>query len=98
MIKLGIKREYIILGTPQKNGVVEIHNRSVQQMEISIMNERNVSQTYSVEEIDTAIHILNKAHLRPNTDKTPYELWFGRLASIKHFKFFGSKCYIENNY
>ena len=28
--KHGIKREYTILGTPQQNGVVERHNRSVQ--------------------------------------------------------------------
>jgi hypothetical protein len=28
---------------------------------------------------------------------TPYELWFGRPASIKHFRVFGSKCYIKNN-
>jgi hypothetical protein len=33
----------------------------------------------------------------PHSDKTPYELWFGRPASIKHFKVFGSKCYINNN-
>jgi hypothetical protein len=25
-------------------------------------------------------------------------LWFGRPASIKHFKVFVSKCYIKNNY
>jgi hypothetical protein len=50
-----------------------------------------------VEEIHTVFHILNKTHLRPHNDKTPYELWFGRLASIKHFKVFGSKCYIKNN-
>jgi hypothetical protein len=50
-----------------------------------------------VEEIHTAVHILNKSHLRPHSDKTPYELWFGRPASIKHFKVFRSKCYIKNN-
>jgi hypothetical protein len=44
-----------------------------------------------------AIHILNTTHLRPNSDNTPYELWFGQPASIKHFKVFGSKCYIKNN-
>jgi hypothetical protein len=43
------------------------------------------------------VHILNKAHLRPNSDKTPYEFWFGWPASINHFKVFGSKCYIKNN-
>ena len=36
-------------------------------------------------------------HLRPNNDKSPYELWFGRPASIKQFKVFGSKCYTKNN-
>ena len=61
------------------------------------MNEKNIPQTYWVEAIHTAIHILNKAHLRPHSDKTPYELWFGRPASIKHFKVFGSTCYIKNN-
>jgi hypothetical protein len=63
----------------------------------SMMNERNIPQTYWVEAIHTVVHILNKAHLRPHSDKTPYELWFGRPASIKHFKVFGSKCYIKNN-
>ena len=63
----------------------------------SMMNEKNIAQTYWVEAIHTAIDILNKSHLRPNSDKTPYELWFGRPASIKHFKVFGIKCYIKNN-
>jgi hypothetical protein len=35
--------------------------------------------------------------LRPNHDKTPYELWFGRLAYVKHFRTFGSKCHIKND-
>ena len=42
----------------------------------SMMNERNISHTYRVEDIHTAVHILNKAHLSRNSDKTPYELWF----------------------
>ena len=62
-----------------------------------MMNERNISQTYWVEVIHITIHILNKSHLRPNSDKTPYELSFGRPASIKHFKVFGSKYYFKNN-
>jgi hypothetical protein len=35
--------------------------------------------------------------LRPNHEKTPYELWFGRPTSVKHFRIFGSKCYIKND-
>ena len=81
----------------QQDGLVERQNRSVQQMARSMMNEKNISQTYWVQAIHTAVHILNKAHLRPNSDKTPYEMWFGKPASIKHFKVFGSKCYVKNN-
>jgi hypothetical protein len=33
--------------------------------------------------------------LRSNSDKTPYELWKGRPTNIKHFRAFGSKCYIK---
>jgi hypothetical protein len=63
----------------------------------SMMNEKNISQPYWVEAIHIVVHILNKSHLRPQSDNNPYELWFGRPASIKHFKVFGSKCYIKNN-
>jgi transposase InsO family protein len=44
--KHGIKRDYTIPRTPEQNGVVERKNRSVQQMERSMMNERNIPQTY----------------------------------------------------
>jgi hypothetical protein len=57
----------------------------------AMMSERDISQTFWVEVVHRAVHILNKAHLRLNSDKTPYELWFGRPVSIKHFKVFGSK-------
>jgi hypothetical protein len=43
----------------------------------------------------TIVHIQNRVILRNNTDKTPYELWKGRLENVKHFKVFGSKCYIK---
>ena len=69
----------------------------VQKIARTMMQERNFSQTYWVEVVHTTIHNLNKAHLRPNCDKTPYELWHGKPTMIKHFKVFESKCYIKNN-
>ena len=32
-----------------------------------------------------------------NKDKTPYELWYGRVAQSNFLKLFGSKCYIKRN-
>ena len=95
--KHGIKREYTIPRNPQQNGVVERQNRPVQQTARSMMNERKISQTYWVEAIHIAVHILKKSHLRPHNEKTSYEIWFVRPTLIKHFKVFGSKCYIKNN-
>jgi transposase InsO family protein len=70
----GIKREYTIPRTPQQNGVVERQNRTVQEMARSMMNEKNIRQNYWVEAIHTAVHVIKKSHLRPQSDKTPYEL------------------------
>lgn len=33
-------------------------------------------------------------YFRPNTKKTPYELWRGKKPVVKYFKIFGSDCYI----
>ena len=62
-----------------------------------MMQESNIPQTFWAEAIHAAMHILKKSHLRPSSDKTPYELWHGKPASIKHSRVFGSKCYIKNN-
>jgi hypothetical protein len=47
------------------------------------------------QEVHTIVHIQNSVILRNNTDKTPYELWKGRPTNVKHFRVFGSKCYIK---
>jgi hypothetical protein len=32
--------------------------------------------------------------LKPETNKTPSEIWRGKKPTVKYFKTFGSKCYI----
>ena len=51
----------------------------------------NVFWTHAVH---TTIHIQNIVILRNNNEKT-HELWKGRPTNVKHFKVFGSKCYIK---
>jgi len=47
--------------------------------------------------VSTTVYILNRANIRVNNNKTPYELWKGRLDTFKCFKLFGIKCYIKRN-
>ena len=60
-----------------------------------MLNEVKLSDGYWREGVSTTIYILNRGKLRINSNKTPYELWFGRAPSVKYFKVFGSKCYIK---
>jgi hypothetical protein len=60
-----------------------------------MLNDAKLSDGYWREVVSTTIYILNKGQLRINSNKTPYELWFGRAPSLKYFRLFGSKCYIK---
>ena len=61
----------------------------------TMLNESKVGDRFWREAIHTSVYIQNRCMLRPNEDKTPYEMWFGRKATVKYFKIFGSKCYIK---
>lgn len=91
----GIKRQFSTARTPQQNGVVERKNRTVQEMARTMLNENKIANRFWKEAVHTAIYIQNRCMLRPHENKTPYEMWFGRKASAKYFKIFGSKCYIK---
>jgi hypothetical protein len=57
------------------------------------IHSRNLAQHFRGEAINTACHIINRVYLRPETNKSPYEIWRGKKP-VKYFKTFGSKCYI----
>ena len=40
---------------------------------------------------------MNRGLLRNDNDKTPYELWTRRSTNVKHFRIFGSRCYIKRD-
>ena len=60
-----------------------------------MLKEAQLSDGYWKEATRTTVHILNRGQIRINGDKTLYEIWFGRVPSVKYFKVFGSKCYIK---
>jgi hypothetical protein len=93
----GIKRQYSTARTPQQNGVVERKNKHVQEIARTMLNEAKLSDRFWREVVYTVVYILNRGKIRVNCDKTPYELWKGRPTSVKHFRIFGSKCYIKRD-
>jgi len=90
----GIKQEFSSPIAPQHNGVVERKNRVIQEMARVMIHSKNLAQHLWGEVVNTACHIINRVYLRPETNKTPYEIWRGKKSTVKYFKTFGSKCYI----
>jgi hypothetical protein len=91
----GIKRQFFVARTPQHNGVVERKNRIVQEMARTMLMDSKLIDIFWTQAVHTVFHIQNRVMRRKNTDKTPYELWKGRPTNVKHFRVFGSKCYIK---
>ena len=61
----------------------------------TMLKDSKLDEKLWVQEIDTAIFIININLLINNCNKTPYELWKGKLTNVKYFRIFGSKCYIK---
>jgi hypothetical protein len=91
----GIKRQFSVARKQQQNEVVERKNMTVQKMAQTMLMDSKLTDIFWTREVHTIVHIQNRVMLRNNTDKTPYELWKGRPTNVKHFRVFGSKCYIK---
>jgi hypothetical protein len=90
----GIKQEFSSPITPQQNGVRERKNMVIQEMARVMIHSKNLAQHFWGEAVKTACHIINIVYLRPETNKTPYEIWRGKKPTVKYFRISGSKCYI----
>jgi hypothetical protein len=71
----GIKRQFSIARTPKQNGVVEIKNRTRQEMAQTMLMDSKLTDIIWTHAVQTTFHIQNKVILRNNAEKTPYELW-----------------------
>ena len=60
-----------------------------------MLNEAKVLDGYWRELVYTTVYVKERRQLTVNSEENPYEILFGRLASIKYFRVFGSKCYIK---
>ena len=74
--------------TPQQNGVVERKNRTLKDMINSMLNSSGLPHNLWGEALLTANFILNRIPFK-NSNKSPYELWKGRIPSYKMIKVWG---------
>jgi hypothetical protein len=73
-LSYGIKWEFSSPITLQQNGVVERKNRVIQEMARVMIHSKNLVQHFWGEAVNIAFHIINRVYLRPETNKTLYEI------------------------
>ena len=69
----------------------------IQEMARVMLLNKQISQKFWGEAVNTSCHIGNRIFFRAGTKKTKYEIWNGKKSKVKYSQVFGSKCYILND-
>jgi transposase InsO family protein len=88
----GIKHQTTVPYNPQQNGVAERMNKTLLNMVRSMMFFKNVKLMFWDDAILCAVYVKNKCPYHAIKNKTPYEMWYGHIPSVRHLRVFGSTC------
>jgi transposase InsO family protein len=86
----GIRRELIVPHNPQKNGVAERNNRSIEETVKALLNDQGLSMYLWGEATMTTICVQNRSHHRILKDMTPEEAFLGKKPNGEHLRILGS--------
>jgi len=95
--KNGITHSFSTPRILQHNDVVERKNRSLEELDRTMLNEFDLRKCFWVDVVHTAAYVLNGTLIRPILKKTTYESYKGRKPNISHLRVFGCKCFVINN-
>ncbi|GJX94882.1 putative ribonuclease H-like domain-containing protein [Tanacetum coccineum] len=95
--KVGISHETSIARSPQQNGVVERHNRTLIEAARTMLIYAKAPLFLWAEIVATACYTQNRSIIRLCHDKTPYELLHDKLPDLSFFHVFGALCYPTND-
>ncbi|GKC66408.1 retrotransposon protein, putative, ty1-copia subclass [Tanacetum coccineum] len=82
--------------TPQHNGVSERRNRTLLDMVQSMMNLTTLPLSFWDYALESAARILNMVPTK-KVDKTPYELWHGKVPNLSYLKVWGCEALVKRD-
>jgi hypothetical protein len=86
----GIQMQHTVPYTPQKNGIVERKNHTLNEMANCMIQSKGLSLNYWVEAINFANYIVNRNPIKALKNITPEEAWTKIKPDVNHFYVFGS--------
>ncbi|GKA20991.1 retrotransposon protein, putative, ty1-copia subclass [Tanacetum coccineum] len=82
--------------TPQHNGVSERRNRTLLDMVRSMMNLTTIPLSFWDYALESATRIFNMVPTK-KVDKTPYELWYGKVPNLSYLKVWGCEALVKRD-
>ncbi|GKE38773.1 putative ribonuclease H-like domain-containing protein [Tanacetum coccineum] len=92
----GIKREFSVARTLQQNGIAEKKNRTLIEAARTMLANSKLPTTFWAETINTACYVQNRVLVIKPHNKTPYELFLGRIPALGFMRPFGCPVTILN--
>ena len=87
--KEGIARQTSTPYTPQQNGVAKRANRTIVEMEKSMLHAQNLSLNLWAEAVVNAVFTRNRCPTSAIPNMTPKQAWSGRQRRVDHMHMFG---------
>nr|GFC10465.1 retrovirus-related Pol polyprotein from transposon TNT 1-94 [Tanacetum cinerariifolium] len=97
MIQVGISHETSVARSPQQNGVIERHNRTLIEATRTMLIYAQAPLFLWVEAVATTCFTQNRSIIRLRHGKTPYELLHSKLPNLSFFDMFSALCYPKND-
>ncbi|GJR49191.1 retrotransposon protein, putative, ty1-copia subclass [Tanacetum coccineum] len=94
--KNGIVQHLTSPYTPQQNGVSERRNHTLLDMVRSMFNLTTLPLSFWDYALESAIRILNMVPTK-KVDKTPYEIWHGKVPNLSYLKVWGCEAYVKRD-
>nr|GEU86586.1 putative ribonuclease H-like domain-containing protein [Tanacetum cinerariifolium] len=95
--RVSISHETSVARSPQQNGVVERHNRTLIEAARTMLIYAQALLFLWAEVVATACYTKNQSIVRVRHGKTPYELLHNKISDLSFLYVFGALCYPTND-
>ncbi|EZA62840.1 Copia protein [Ooceraea biroi] len=85
--KEGIEHQKTVPYNPESNGKVERGNRVILERARTLLYESGLPLRFWAEAVAYVTHAVNVSP-RKNKDRTPYEIWSGKVPNISYLRIF----------